>query len=87
MRNESAEDFLSLLKEWEKLCIAHLSPISEMAEGNPKRWEDEEEGENNEEDDADVDDSEVFEVEEILSISYGDPNDNGKSELHFKVLQ
>lgn len=57
-----------------------------MAEGNPKRWEDEE-GKNNEEDDADVDDSEVFEVEEILSISYGDPNDNRKSELHFKVLQ
>ncbi|KAL2507919.1 DNA (cytosine-5)-methyltransferase CMT3 [Forsythia ovata] len=87
VRNESAEDFLSLLKEWEKLCTTHLSPEnSALANGNPESREDDEDDENNEEDDPDVvDDSEVFEVEEILSICYGDPNNNGKSELHFKI--
>ncbi|CAI9761350.1 unnamed protein product [Fraxinus pennsylvanica] len=89
VRNESAEDFLSLLKEWEKLCTTHLSPNSETADGNPesREEEDDDDDEKNEEDDDEKneEDSEVFEVEEILSISYGDPNDNGKSEMHFKI--
>ncbi|KAJ0432554.1 putative DNA (cytosine-5-)-methyltransferase [Helianthus annuus] len=47
VRNETADDFLLLLKEWEKLC-------------------------SHEDDDDDLGE-EVFEVEKILSICYGDP--------------
>lgn len=79
MINESAENFLQLLKEWEKLYVSLLS-----SETNGK--EDDEGGDDGEEDEAYEDDSEVFEVDEILSICYGDPNKNGNPKLHFKVV-
>lgn len=57
----------------------------------------EEDGENESSDESDSeDDSEVFEVEKILAICYGDPNgkekrgdhkEKGKRGLHFKVLE
>ncbi|KAL6519679.1 hypothetical protein OROHE_017369 [Orobanche hederae] len=88
VRNESAEDFLKLLKEWEKLCAYHLSSenngsSSKDAELNGEK--DDKADDDSEEDDAGADDSEVFEVDEILTMCYGDPNKKGKSELHFKI--
>ncbi|XP_051134711.1 DNA (cytosine-5)-methyltransferase CMT3 [Andrographis paniculata] len=92
VRNESAEDFLHLIEEWEKLCSSFSlstkrSSCNEMesnAKGgfNSKKAEEEEEAA---EDDDDAGDSEIYEVEEILGICHGDPNNHGKSELHFKI--
>lgn len=39
-----------------------------------------------EEENDDEDDPEVYEVEEILEVCYGDPNEKGCPELHFKVV-
>ncbi|XP_022890682.1 DNA (cytosine-5)-methyltransferase CMT3 isoform X2 [Olea europaea var. sylvestris] len=83
VRNESAEDFLNLLKEWEKLCASHLStetsgPVHENRLSNSM--------ENDESDDNGSESgSETFEVAKILSICYGDPNKSGKSALYFKI--
>ncbi|KAK6141287.1 hypothetical protein DH2020_024971 [Rehmannia glutinosa] len=87
VRNESAEDFLHLLREWEKLCASLLSSdnssVSQDGKLNDKN--DNEADDNGEEDDADEVESEVFEVEKILTICYGDPNKNGNPALHFKI--
>ncbi|KAG8387340.1 hypothetical protein BUALT_Bualt02G0011300 [Buddleja alternifolia] len=88
VRNESAEDFLNLLKEWEKLCTTFLSLENNGAsseQGKSSGGEDDEGDENSEDEDADGEDSEVYEVDEILTICYGDPNHNGKPQLHFKI--
>ncbi|KAI3824762.1 hypothetical protein L1987_06233 [Smallanthus sonchifolius] len=83
-RNESAEDFLKLLKEWEKLCQS----FSLVGGGDPITVE-KEESENAEEDDEDNDDvdlgEEVFEVEKVLSICYGDPKEIKKPGLYLKI--
>ncbi|KAA8549624.1 hypothetical protein F0562_001358 [Nyssa sinensis] len=86
VRNESAEDFLTLLKEWEKLCISfslignrdsqHTDTIS-MADAEG----DEEEADS----DDGEDDSEVFEVHQVLAICYGDPKESEKPGLYFKI--
>lgn len=85
VRNEKAEEFLALLKEWQRLCasfslIKHkefqqksLSP--EIVDNN----EDDEE-------EVEVDDEEIFEVEKILSICYGLPAGQKELGLYFKVL-
>lgn len=83
MRNESAEDFLYLLKKWEKLCI-HFSLIesadSEKYENlyGMSAVEEVEDGS----DESDVKDGgEVFEVEKIVGIK----KEEGGG-LHLKVL-
>lgn len=82
MRNESAEDFLYLLKKWEKLCI-HFSLIesadSEKYENlyGMSAVEEVEDGS----DESDVKDGgEVFEVEKIVGIK---KEEGGR--LHLKV--
>ncbi|KZV43016.1 DNA (cytosine-5)-methyltransferase CMT3 [Dorcoceras hygrometricum] len=86
VRNESAEDFLHLLKEWEKLCASFLSPDKNgLASENENFDEVEEEKRDTDEEDVDGNESEIYEVQEILSICYGDPNDNKKPGLHFKI--
>ncbi|KAK9273931.1 hypothetical protein L1049_018743 [Liquidambar formosana] len=88
VRNESAEDFLLLLKEWEKLCIS-FSLISGDLEDkyfDLKSMEDDDDEDDHERNDGDgEDDSEVFEVAKILAICYGDPKDKGERGLYFKV--
>lgn len=85
VRNESAEDFLALLKEWERLCVLFSLLKSENLEKqsfNPFRTEDDGDDDDNEEDDTEGD---VFEVEKILAICYGDPKKKGERGLHFQV--
>lgn len=89
MRNESAEDFLFLLKEWEKLCF-HFSlrdcpNPEEYANlyGMSKAEEDENEDGSDESDNEDG--GEVFEVEKIIAISFGVP-ENPKRGLYLRVL-
>ncbi|XP_043691598.1 DNA (cytosine-5)-methyltransferase CMT3-like [Telopea speciosissima] len=77
VRNESAEDFLQLLKEWEKLCKKFsLCGKEKMLIID-------------EADDEDEDGSMVpkgeFEVGKLLAICFGDPNECKQKGLYFKV--
>ncbi|KAI3468563.1 hypothetical protein Pfo_025226 [Paulownia fortunei] len=82
VRNESAEDFLELLRQWEKLCKLYVSDLERTlkceledppeAEGCMTQLDTEESpGE--------------YEVSCLLDICYGDPSERGKCGLHFKV--
>ncbi|KAL7256033.1 hypothetical protein ACSBR1_010043 [Camellia fascicularis] len=85
VRNEAAEDFLSLLKEWEKLCKkfqlfgSHLSEDSNSEHNSL----------DSDEDDDNAHGSTVspgeFEVGKLLAVCYGDPNKVSRRGLYFKV--
>lgn len=81
VRNEAADDFLHLLKEWEKL-------ISELQEYDSSGGVDD--ASNDKEESSDDEDStnpsEVYEVERLLGVCYGDPNNVKNRGLYFKVL-
>ncbi|RWR87147.1 DNA cytosine-5-methyltransferase 1-like protein [Cinnamomum micranthum f. kanehirae] len=87
VRNEKAEDFLLLLKEWEKLC-KHFSLL-----GNIKvqsRSSDAIFGEGDDDVDEDIEEeaktpSGEFEVGKLVGICFGDPNEIGVQGLKFKV--
>ncbi|KAF5447968.1 hypothetical protein F2P56_033477 [Juglans regia] len=88
VRNESAEDFLSLLKEWEKLCL-YFSLIS--GGDFPQEYsdlfgtEDVDDGDGSSGDTDGEEGGEVFEVAKILKIRYGDPKETKERGLHLKV--
>ncbi|KAJ4829375.1 hypothetical protein Tsubulata_014518 [Turnera subulata] len=91
VRNEAAEDFLLLLKEWEKLCI-RFSLVTNFAPDKVQQYpfdivdeEEEDDDDDDEEEEEVVDNSEVFEVEKILQICYGDPNNTRHKGLYFKI--
>ncbi|KAL1370753.1 DNA (cytosine-5)-methyltransferase CMT2 isoform X2 [Arachis hypogaea] len=83
VRNELAEDFLELLKEWEKLCkrfkgndTERILPLrSKGSEGVKKQV------------DSLAHDlpADEYEVSRIVDICYGDPNETGKCNLYLKV--
>ncbi|KAF7809603.1 putative DNA (cytosine-5)-methyltransferase CMT1 [Senna tora] len=90
VRNEAAEDFLSLLKAWYKLCKDHSLLGTERSESIPQvdeeNIDEEDEGDKmKEEASADSSDSEDFEVQKLLAICHGDPNNVKKPGLYFKV--
>ncbi|KAJ4952365.1 hypothetical protein NE237_029197 [Protea cynaroides] len=76
-RNESAEDFLDLLKEWEKLCERYVVdlrktysvPKVDVGKVNPEYK---------------IPPGE-YEVLRLVDICYGDPRETGKRGLKFKV--
>ena len=75
MRNEKADDFLALLKEWSVLCdkYVHQDMSSDLA------------GLENEEDGTSPLDKDEFVVEKLIGICYGGGGrDNG---LYFKVFK
>ncbi|CAN1236577.1 DNA (cytosine-5)-methyltransferase 1 [Linum grandiflorum] len=76
VRNESVDDFLALLLEWEKLCI-RFSMISSSDPAKKQSYPfdaQEEDGDKSDETDEAVnDDAEAFEVEKVLNICYGKP--------------
>lgn len=90
VRNESAENFLNLIKAWAKLCEEFSLVGSEQSDSDPNMDEDEDEVDNeagvvkNEESETQSD-NEEFEVEKLLAICYGDPNEIKKPGLYFKV--
>ncbi|CAH8391149.1 unnamed protein product [Eruca vesicaria subsp. sativa] len=83
VRNESAEDFLFLLKEWEKLCI-HFSLIecadSEKYKNLYGMSVVEEEAEDGSDETDGEDGGEIFEVEKVIGIKKGE-----EGGLHLKV--
>ncbi|KAF6138750.1 hypothetical protein GIB67_040882 [Kingdonia uniflora] len=76
VRNESAEDFIDLLREWEKLCkrykVASVEKTRRESKKNPE--------------DNSKDPPGVFEVFKLVDICYGDPSKTGKRGLKFKRL-
>ncbi|XP_055819789.1 DNA (cytosine-5)-methyltransferase CMT2-like [Solanum dulcamara] len=84
VRNEGVEDFLELLKRWEKLIESYgCSDIKTSSNGE---LDDRDEGENNDDSQAGSNASSgEYEVLRLVDICYGDPNNEGKSGLHFKV--
>ncbi|KAL5172715.1 DNA (cytosine-5)-methyltransferase CMT2 [Glycine soja] len=82
VRNESAEDFLELLKAWEKLCKRYnvssterKLPFRSNSSGAKKRGNSEV---------HDISDGEL-EVSKLVDICFGDPNETGKRGLYLKV--
>ncbi|KAK9928176.1 hypothetical protein M0R45_025322 [Rubus argutus] len=78
VRNEAAEDFLELLKEWKNLCqqyevdnVERTYPSRSKTSRVPKH-------------DDEIANSE-YEVSRIIDICYSDPNKTGKRGIHFKV--
>ncbi|KAL7003786.1 MAD2L1-binding protein [Sarracenia purpurea var. burkii] len=78
IRNEPAEDFLDLLKEWDKLCKRYvLSDASMTRETNSRVMKA-----------AKINNkmpTGEYEVASLVDICYGDPSETGKRGLHFQV--
>lgn len=79
MRNEKAEDFLALLKEWDALCKKYIVQKDTILESEVARSLTDDEDEPLLE--------HTYEVEKLLDICHGDPNSSGKVGLWFKVLK
>ncbi|XP_074292605.1 DNA (cytosine-5)-methyltransferase CMT3-like [Silene latifolia] len=87
VRNETVDDFLTLLKEWKRLCASYkLIESGDTHEiVDAMRVEDGEDDAEDESEEEDGDNEEVYEVEQIVGICYGDPKDNNKAGLYLKV--
>uniref|UniRef100_A0A0E0NRX5 DNA (cytosine-5-)-methyltransferase n=1 Tax=Oryza rufipogon TaxID=4529 RepID=A0A0E0NRX5_ORYRU len=79
VRNEKTEDFLALIQQWDALCrkyVVHKNDTLEPGIDMPLNDAD------------DVNEplpEDIFDVEELLEICYGDPSNTGKNGLWFKV--
>ncbi|KAF7105152.1 hypothetical protein CFC21_105990 [Triticum aestivum] len=80
VRNEKAEDFLSLLQQWNALCKKYVIHGSNSLGSDLAQASNDDENDENEPLPKDV-----FEVERLVDICYGDPNKTGKNGLWFKV--
>ncbi|XP_057971701.1 DNA (cytosine-5)-methyltransferase CMT2-like isoform X2 [Malania oleifera] len=75
VRNESAEDFLHLLKEWDKLCKRFgTKNVEKVTRSNSKISRASQDSNSGE-----------YEVSSLVDICYGDPTNTGKRGLKFKV--
>ncbi|KAF0927340.1 hypothetical protein E2562_031953 [Oryza meyeriana var. granulata] len=79
VRNETTDDFLELLKEWEKLCKTSVK------HSKGKACADSITESNNETPDCSTVPPEEFEVWKLVDICFGDPNNVRKRGLYFKV--
>ncbi|CAF2148535.1 hypothetical protein HID58_000984 [Brassica napus] len=84
VRNDSAGDFLQLLKEWGKLCKRYVRNNGHTTDTlNPENSTKEAtESSSSTEDDSEP---EEYEVEKLVDICYGDPDKTGERGLKFKV--
>lgn len=87
VRNESVGDFLTLLKEWPKLCASFgLIQSKNTHEKIDSMVVEEDDGDEDDDDgEDDNNDGEVFEVEKVIGICYGDPKESENPGLYFKV--
>lgn len=91
VRNESAENFLSLLKEWEKLCsyfslVQNKVPHKQYVDLFSAEEDDDGGSGSGSEENNDEGGEEVFEVSELLAVRYCDPNRKSEKGLCFKVV-
>lgn len=84
VRNDSAGDFLQLLKEWGKLCKRYVRNNGHTTDTlNPgNSTKEATESSSSTEDDSEP---EEYEVEKLVDICYGDPDKTGERGLKFKV--
>lgn len=83
VRNESADDFFSLLKEWRKLCKKYCVNVGKLEDSCSKNFI-VKYSKRITDSNFKISDGE-FEVLKIVDICYGDPTSTGKSGLKFKV--
>ncbi|XP_057415926.1 DNA (cytosine-5)-methyltransferase CMT2-like isoform X2 [Lotus japonicus] len=83
VRNESAEDFLELVKEWEKLCKRYNVSGAQRKLPSRSNSSAEKKQVNSQAHDTASDDE--IEVSRLVDICYSDPNETGKRGLYFKV--
>lgn len=84
IRNETAEDFLDLLKEWDKLCKRYtVNDVRYTPDSKSRVLR------SSDRDGYSVTNkkipSEEFEVASLVDICYDEVNDTGKRGLKFKV--
>ncbi|KAL1532242.1 DNA (cytosine-5-)-methyltransferase [Salvia divinorum] len=82
VRNESAEDFLNLLKQWESLCKTYVFDIERTLKCELEELPEAEACLSSSDTEESTDE---YEVSLLVDICYGDPNESGKCGLHFKV--
>ncbi|CAN6340137.1 unnamed protein product [Urochloa humidicola] len=80
VRNETTDDFLELLKEWEKLCKTYVKLHSKVKSRSNISTQS-----SNETPDCSTIPPEEFEVWKIVDICFGDPNGVRNRGLYFKV--
>ncbi|KAL3638711.1 Alpha-1,3-mannosyltransferase cmt1 [Castilleja foliolosa] len=93
VRNEDAEGYYLLLKEWERLCREFnlIGPKEEEIEETDMESDETEIDEGNSDETKNDDGNTVvlvpgeYVVEKILAICYGDPNESKEDGLYFKV--
>lgn len=83
VRNESADDFYALIKEWKKLCKKYVGKELGCRESN-SRVTDVSNSKRKLRDDRTTPHGE-YEVSHLVDICYGDPTNLGKRGLKFKV--
>ncbi|KAM0934075.1 putative DNA (cytosine-5-)-methyltransferase [Dioscorea sansibarensis] len=83
VRNESADDFYALIKEWKKLCKKYVGKELGCRESN-SRVTDARNSKRKLRDDYTTPHGE-YEVSHLVDICYGDPTNLGKRGLKFKV--
>ncbi|XP_042033383.1 DNA (cytosine-5)-methyltransferase CMT2-like isoform X1 [Salvia splendens] len=83
VRNEAAEDFLELLKQWESLCKMYVCDIERALKCEIEELPEAKEACLSSSDTEES--SDEYEVSHLVDICYGDPNESGKCGLLFKV--
>ncbi|GFP94292.1 DNA (cytosine-5)-methyltransferase cmt2 [Phtheirospermum japonicum] len=81
VRNESADDFLDLLKEWDSMCRKYGSHEADGEKELRSRINRKEEKQSK----RDQNKSSEYEVEKLVDICYGELTGTGKRGLKFKV--
>ncbi|PAN16647.1 hypothetical protein PAHAL_3G074800 [Panicum hallii] len=81
VRKETTDDFLELLKEWEKLCKTYVKLCSKLKSRSSFSAQ----SSNETPECSTIIPPEEFEVWKLVDICFGDPNGVGKRGLYFKV--
>ncbi|KAJ3672590.1 hypothetical protein LUZ60_007311 [Juncus effusus] len=87
VRNGSAEDFLELIKAWEKLCKRYINNGNEKRINKRKTHFTSKKKNHKKKNNSSSkkEEEEEYEVWKIVNICYGEPNKDDKRGLHFKV--
>ncbi|XP_021762072.1 DNA (cytosine-5)-methyltransferase CMT2-like isoform X1 [Chenopodium quinoa] len=85
IRNEPAEEFLGLLKEWDKLCKSYVGNSRNKSMSSPRVQSQLQSQKSDNSRSETKTSSNEYEVACLTDICYGDPNESGKPGLHFEV--
>ncbi|KAH7283945.1 hypothetical protein KP509_34G031800 [Ceratopteris richardii] len=86
VRNESAENFLALLKEWRKLCDKYVkSEDVDDSKGRGRRKNAVVSSDDEDDDDSGPSKPGEYEVEKIVGIKFASESESGKGSVQMKV--